>query len=120
VFVHSASSVQWRLVATVETFASSSGIRTLIGNEARGFQLRASDASPSGCDRVELYVDAHMDDARTALVAGSLLSAMVRSAEAGRLDGFRIIHGQHWIDDCASTNAGQVSNGTPLDPLAVC
>jgi hypothetical protein len=101
----SSPSVAWRHVATVEIFASAFHSPTLIGDHARGFKLQPASNSPLGCMRLDLFIDAAMDAQRAAFTAGSLLVAMKQAEAAGRLEGFRIVTGQHWIDVSANLQA---------------
>ena len=81
----------WMCRATIEILKSAEAPH-VIGNGARGFEFRPARSSPEGRQRLDLFVDMTMGERKCLDVVQTLLRAMSRAAEAGRVRGFRIVN----------------------------
>jgi hypothetical protein len=81
----------WMCRATIQILKSAEAPH-VIGNGARGFEFRPARYSPEGRQRLDLFVDMTMGERKCLNVVQTLLRAMSRAAEAGRVRGFRIVN----------------------------
>ena len=90
-------SPEWRHVATIEVHDSFADLIQLVRDDALRFQLRRADKCPQGCLWYEIFVETGGGDRRVARTAWAVLTALKKSAEAGFIQGMRIISGAQWL-----------------------
>lgn len=86
-----------QLVAGVEVRSPGADLVAYVGSQTSVFRLQPAAASPFGFAWYELFVDAAQGERRAAHAAHSVLSALQLASDAGWLEDFRIVFGEHWL-----------------------
>lgn len=99
------------LVARIEVRAESSSLAEVLRDASREFQLAPAAASPPGYHWFDIEVDAERCERGAALTAPGVLSDLVDRGANGRIEDFRILCGQQWLQVGPAT----VSNAHPWE-----
>lgn len=95
----------WCLMATVQVAEGAPDLADILADLDLGFRLEPAAASPPGCRRLHLYIDARRGPRRCGLTAHRLLSALTHLAEAGDVPGFEVIAGERWLEYPMGSNS---------------
>lgn len=93
--------VGWVSLAGFEVDEQCADIVWALQEPALSYQFSEVDVSPPGKRWFRILVDESLGDWRGKRTAWALLWSLLRSAEAGHLSGFRVIHGKHFISEDA-------------------
>ena len=92
----------------------SSALGALITDQGAAVCFRPAGRSPPGYTWVDIFADVAAGHRGAALAVGSFLRSMANEHKGGRLEGFRILSGQHWMsvaeNDEAATTPPQSSH----------
>ena len=96
----------WRRMAVIEVDASCGNLDDILEDISFDSRLEPQPIADSGTCRFALIVNASRGPDRSAMAAFALLSALEAIAEDGGLPGFRIVAGDYWLQQGATTGAG--------------
>lgn len=88
----------WRHVATIEIAEVPSGADGVSGEAMRHARLVPSEHSPTDARRYDVLVDFGIGARQAAHAASAALAHLQRTADEGRLPGYRLVNGLHWLE----------------------